>query len=124
MLSTQQVQLDANAASIHSNRGDGVNGHLALTITPVGYSLRSINRVAFTPPTNPPAVPAHAANATAAQIAEDNRAHAHQHHECNHYHNVDKTLRNQLIDAVPSIYITALRDPVISFGNTTTFAVI
>jgi hypothetical protein len=112
-LQVVQVQLNANAASIHSDRGDGVNRHLSLTITPT-------NHVAFAPPTNPPAVSAHADDATSSQIAEDNRAHAQQWHEFNHYHNVDKTLSNQLIAAVSTIYIAALRDPVTMFGNTTT----
>jgi hypothetical protein len=119
-LQVVQIQLKANAASIHSGRGDGINGHPALTINPAEYALHGTNHVAFTPPTNPPAVPAHAADATAAQTAEDNRYRAHQLHTFNHYHNVEKVLRNQLIAAVPVIYITALRDPVIAFGNTTT----
>jgi hypothetical protein len=119
-LQVMQVQLNANAASIHSDCGDvSVNGHLTLMITPTDYALRSINHVTFTPPTNPQAVHAHAVDATAAQIAEDNRAHVHQRQEFNHCHNVDKTLRTQLIAAVPVIYITDIRDPVIRFGNTT-----
>jgi hypothetical protein len=115
-----QVQLNANTSSIHYDRGDGVNGNVALTITPAKYTHRSINHVAFTPPTNPPAVPVHAADARAAQIAEDGIFHVHQWHEFNHYHKVEKTLRNQLIATMPAIYITALRGPVITFGNTTT----
>jgi hypothetical protein len=67
-----QVQLNANAASIHSYRDDDVNGHLVLKITPVEYTLR--------PPTNHPDVPAHADDATSAQIAEDSRYHAQQWH--------------------------------------------
>jgi hypothetical protein len=115
-----QVQLNANAASVHSDRGNGGNGHLTLKITPVGYALRSINHVTFTPPTNPPAGPAHADDTTSAQISEDNSDHAHKWHEFNHYHNVDKILRNQLIVTVPVIYIAALCYPTIAFGSTTT----
>jgi hypothetical protein len=114
-----QVQLNVNTASIHSNRGDGFNDHLTLMITLDNYALRSINHIVFTPPTNTSTVPAHTADDTAAQIDEDNTAHAHQHHDFNHYHNAEKTLHNQLIAAVPTIYIAALHDPVITFGNTT-----
>jgi hypothetical protein len=119
-LQVVQVQLNDNAASIHSDHGHGVNGHLASTTTPADYALRSINRVTFTPPTNHPALPAHSDDATSAQIADDNRAHAHQQHNFKHYHTVNKILQNQRIAAVPAIYIAALRDPVIAFGNTTT----
>jgi hypothetical protein len=120
-LQVVQVQLNANTASIHSNRGDDVNGHLTLTITPADYyALRILNHIPFTPSMNPPSVPAHAAAATATQIAKDNRAHAHQRQEFNHYRDVDKTLRNQLIVAMPMIYIVALCNPVIAFGNKTT----
>jgi hypothetical protein len=89
-------------------------------ISQVNCALRTINHVSFTPPANPPAVPAHAYDATVVQINEDNRAHAHQRHEFNHYQNIDKTLHNQHIVAVPAIYIVALCNPVITFGNTTT----
>jgi hypothetical protein len=89
-LQVVQVQLNANAASIHSERGDGANGHLALMITLADYTHRSINHVAFTPPTNPPAIPAQAVDATAAQIDEDNRARFRQWHEFNRYRNVEK----------------------------------
>jgi hypothetical protein len=114
-LQVLQVQLNVNAASIHSDRGDGVNDHLALMTTPTYYAIIGINHAAFRPPTNPPAVPAHADEAKSAQIAEDNRDHAHQWHEFNHYYNVDKHLHNQLITAVPAIYIVALHDPVVAF---------
>jgi hypothetical protein len=119
-LQVVQVQLNANSAYIQSDHGNGRNGHLALTTIPVDYALRSINHVTFTPPTNPPAVPAHADDATAVHIAEDNRSYAHQWHDFNDYHNADNTLHNKIIATVPTIYIAALRDPVNSFGNTTT----
>jgi hypothetical protein len=119
-LQVVQAQLNVNAASIHFERGDGVNGHPALMITPSDYTLRSINHVAFAPPMNPPDVPEHTADATSAQIDEDIRAREHQRHDVNHYHNVEKTLCNQLIAAVPTIYVTALHYPAITFGNTTT----
>jgi hypothetical protein len=119
-LQVMQVQLKANAASIHYDRGNGINGRLALTITLADYALRSIDHVAFTPSMNHPDVPAHLVNATATKIVEDKRAHAHQQHEFDHCHNVDKTLHSQLITAMPAIYIAALRDPIILFGYTKT----
>jgi hypothetical protein len=72
-LGVVQVQLDSNAVSINSGRGDGVNGHLALTITMADYALCSLNHVAFKPPMNPKSMSKgfleHAADATSSQIA-------------------------------------------------------
>jgi hypothetical protein len=67
------VELNANAASIYSTRGDGVYGHLSLTINADYYKQCSIGGVAFQVPTVPPAFPAHKDKATDAEIAEDNR---------------------------------------------------
>jgi hypothetical protein len=63
------VELDANAALIYSTRGDGVHGHLALTINADDYKQRSIGGVAFQVPTTPPAFPAHKYKASNAEIA-------------------------------------------------------
>jgi hypothetical protein len=45
---------------------------------------------------------------------------AYQRQEFNHYHRVDNLLHNQFIPSLPAIYLAALRDPVIDFGNTMT----
>jgi hypothetical protein len=69
------VELNANAASVYSTPGDGVHGHLALTINADDYKQRSMGGVVFQVPTAPPAFPAHKDKATDAEIAEDNRQH-------------------------------------------------
>lgn len=66
------TELNGNAASIHSNLGNGLHGHLALTIPTVEY-LTLINNVSFVPPANPPAQPVHPAGSTGNQITEINR---------------------------------------------------
>jgi hypothetical protein len=48
------VELNANAASIYSARGDGLQGHLALTITVNDYIECSLGNKPFEPPTAPP----------------------------------------------------------------------
>jgi len=52
------LKLNANAASVHSNRGNGALGLLFLTIKPEVYS--TLSNVPFLPPTNPgsnPSIP-------------------------------------------------------------------
>jgi hypothetical protein len=112
-----QTQLNGNAASIPSHSGDGVHGHLALTIAPAEYLL--LTGVAFLPPVNPPAQPEHPAQATAAQISEINRLHTSAQATFRTYYETDKALRNQLILATPPAYVRSLYDDTLGFGNVT-----
>ena len=66
-----QVALNSNAASVHSDLGDGLQGHLALTISAAAYLV--ITGVAFVAPANPGPHPGHADNATQFMITETNR---------------------------------------------------
>jgi hypothetical protein len=111
------VELNSNASSIYSTRGDGVHGHLDLTINPADYKQRSIGGVAFQVPTAPPAFPVHKDKATDAEIAEENRQHKALLSEFFLWHNVDAILRNLLIIAVPTIFLAAVRNPVTGFSN-------
>jgi hypothetical protein len=96
------VELNANAASIYSARGDGLQGHIALAIDANDYVKCSIGNKPFLPPTAPPAVPTHLTTASDAQIAETNRQHKVQKEEFILFHNANMALRNLLIAAVPS----------------------
>jgi hypothetical protein len=113
------VELNANAASIYSARGDGLQGHLSLTIDANDYVERSISNTPFDPPTAPPAAPVHLNTASDAQIAETNRQHNVQKEECILFHNADMALRNLLIAAVPPIFLADQCDPMTGFGNKT-----
>jgi hypothetical protein len=53
------VELNANATSIYSARGDDLQGHLALTIDANDYVKRSRGNKPFEPPTAPSAFPSH-----------------------------------------------------------------
>jgi hypothetical protein len=68
------LKLNDNAASVHSNLGDGAHGLLALTINPAVYN--TISPDPFLPPANPGANPILPDNATVAFIAELTRQHA------------------------------------------------
>jgi hypothetical protein len=113
------VELNANAASIYSARGDGLQVHLALTINATDYIKRSIGNTPFVPPTSPAAVPTHLETASVAQIAETNRQHKVQKEEFILFHNADTALRNLLIAPVPPIFLADQRDPTTDFGNKT-----
>ena len=114
-----QTELNSNAASIASTGGDGVHGHLALTITPEQYTAISVGNIPFIAPVNPPQVLDHGANPTQYTIAEDIRLHKEAKETFRTYHDVDKALRNQLIVAVHPTYIRALRDDTLGFANVT-----
>jgi hypothetical protein len=113
------VELNANAASIYSARGDGLQCHLALTIDANNYIECIIDNKPFDPPTAPPAVPTHFTTASDAQIAETNHQHKVQKEEFILFHNADTALRNLLISAVQPIFLADQRDPMTGFGNKT-----
>jgi hypothetical protein len=116
---TTHVELNANTASIYSVQGDGVHGHLTLTINAEDYKLRSVGSVAFKVPTASPYFPTHKDKAADAEITEDNMQHKALLAEFVLWHNADALLRNLLIAAVPAIFLAAKRNPVTGFGNVT-----
>jgi hypothetical protein len=118
-----QRELNDNAMSIPSQRGDGIHGHLAFVISDASY-LTISNGVAFTIPAHPGATPTHAANATGAQITETNRqfnADLDENHQAN---KLQQALKQQLLEAVDRIYLTELSDPTLGFANSTVHALL
>lgn len=67
------LQLNANAASVLSNLGDGHHGLLSLTVTTEVYN--TISNVIFLVPTNPGANPTIPPASTGPQISEYRRQH-------------------------------------------------
>jgi hypothetical protein len=113
------VEINANAASIYSARGDGLQGHLSLTIDATEYIKHRIGNKPFDPPMTPPAITTHLTTASDAQIAETNRQHKIQKEKFILFHNADTALHNLLIAAVPPIFIVEKRDPMTGRGNET-----
>ena len=111
-----QTQLNANATTVPSYAGDGIHGHLALTLTPTAYLLISGN-VPFLPPVNGPINPIHPTNATAAQISEINRIFYDDQTTFRTYQETDKALRNQMLLAIPADYLRELADPELGLGS-------
>jgi hypothetical protein len=104
---------------IYSARGDGLQGHLALTIDANDYVKRSLGNKPFEPLTTPSTFPSHSESASDAQIAEINRQHKAKKEKFILFHNADTALRNLLIAAVRPIFLADQRDPMAEFGNKT-----
>jgi hypothetical protein len=113
------IELNANAASGYSERGDRLLGHLALTINAIYYVSHSKGDVGFNAPFNSPSVPVHKDKATEADIAKENPQHKAHRLELVLWKNVNTVLRNLLVAAVPGIFIAANKNPVTGFINVT-----
>ena len=87
-------QLNANAASIPSNGGDGTLGHLVLTLGQATYQTLSIGHVDHPPPIAPAplVIPQ---GTTAAMIAELRRDHDESKTTFKLYHTVDAALKSR-----------------------------
>jgi hypothetical protein len=106
-LALLQQELYENARAIHSNRGGGANGYLALLMPAAAYLERT--NVAFVNPVAPPPV-VHANAATGPQIVEANRAFDKAEVEFQTYNNVVNQLKRQIIAAVEPLYLSVLKD--------------
>jgi hypothetical protein len=111
-----QTQLNANATTVPSYAGDGIHGHLALTLKTADYLIKS-GGVDFIPPVLGPIQPIHPANATAAQIAEINRKFYDDQATFRTYQETDKALRNQILLAIPEDYLRDLADAELGLGS-------
>ena len=112
-----QKELYTNARAIHSTRGGGANGHLALVMEPAAYLLRS--QVDFIPPTHPGTAPVHLATATQHQITETNHQFSHNLTDFYLYTSVREELKKQLLVAVPNRYLSILEDPIFGYADVT-----
>ena len=94
-LAAIHLKLNANTASVFSNRGDGIHGLLALSVSPEIY--QSMTGMVFIPPTNPGL---HLTNITTAstssQIAHATREHEAFCEEWEEYVATDITLKINL----------------------------
>ena len=83
---------------------------MGLVLTPAIYNILP-NATNFVRHTRPGAFTPTNARLTQAEVSAEKSAHdelVRAYHECNA---VEDTLRNQLIKAIPSIYLNPLRDP-------------
>jgi hypothetical protein len=108
-------ELYANARAIHSTRGGGANGHLALIMPDATYLART--GLAFNPPAHPGENPIHPPGATQAQINEINRLYYSALAEHSRFLTVAEELKKQLFAAVDKLYFRILADPLMGFAD-------
>ena len=108
MIKELNLLLSANAASVHSNRGNGSLGHLALTVSKaVHNTLASCD---FSTPTNPGGTVDVPANITASQTAALEYTHKATLKEWDIYNSVDGALKHQLLARIYHTYYIGLRN--------------
>jgi hypothetical protein len=108
-------ELYANAQSIHSDRGGGLNSHLGLVMPTAAYVIRA--GAAFDEPNHPGIQPVHAAAATVAQITAANRSYDHAIDEFKTYAAITEKLKQQALSAVDPIYYQDLEDNTFGYAD-------
>eukprot|EP00957_Ditylum_brightwellii_P078245 5949309-Ditylum_brightwellii.AAC.1 len=100
--------LQENAASVHSNLGEGMHGHLALILTPVHY--QQVAGHIFTQPTHPGPNPP---NPRAFLLQHDIQAQRDEYYSRLHhfqvYKNTDKAIVKQICAAFDERFYKALQ---------------
>jgi hypothetical protein len=117
---TQEIY--ANAMSVHSTRGGGANGHLALVMPPNEYLART--NQAFIAPVHPGDQPTLPPNPTSHQITEVNRRFAADLAEHTRYLTIQETLRQQILAAVNQRYLRILANPIFGFADVSCHAML
>jgi hypothetical protein len=118
-----QLQINANAMTVHSSKGNGISGILALTVSPDKYLLVS-GGATFTAPTKPSDSLGLANNPSAAAVALATRAKDKAEEEWLTYHLTLKALRQQLLKAVPRRWISELADEETDFAGVPPIAIL
>jgi len=113
-----QIKLNANAASVQSDLGNGNLGLLYLTVTPAVYT--TLSDTAFIEPTNPGQVPNVPAGTSGANAMHIRRLFDEDRRVFREYHNTDRALKSQLIAAVDEMYLKALRNRITGYAQVTT----
>ena len=84
-------QLYANARAVHSTRGGGMHGHMALLVNKPTY--KELSGSDFNLPPHPGDASTHTAGSSNAQIAETNRQYTATLTELKTYHGIHATIK-------------------------------
>ena len=117
-LSQLQKEVYANARTVHSTRGSGTNGHLALVMPSADYQTRT-NRVVFTIPIHPGAAPTHVGFTTPVEIDSSNKRFERSVAEFEKYHQVSDCLKAQLLVAIDATYTKELENSIFGYSDVT-----
>jgi hypothetical protein len=118
------TQLNANAASVPSPGGDGLLGHLVLTLGDTAYTAISAGQVPHPAPAAPPAAPVFAAGATAAVIADARQQLIDDKNIFATYYATDAALKQQLLAATDERFVLSLKHRSHGFALVRTRAII
>jgi hypothetical protein len=118
-----QLQINANAMTVHSSRGDELSGLLALTVLPEKYTQVS-GGITFVPPQKPADSLGLTNNPSAAAVALATRAKDKAEEEWMVYNLTLKALRQQLLKAVPRQWISELADDETDFTGVPPLAIL
>ena len=113
-----EQELNSNALSISSNRGDEKNGHLILTVTDAKY--KEVTGVDWDRLDHPGPGVVHADNATAAKMIENNRDYDKKLKEFEIQAAVEAQLKRQFLEAIRPIDVDDLNDDHYGFAAVTT----
>ena len=118
-------ELNANAISVPSARGNGSLGLYALVVSPATYlAATGLAAVPFVAPVNPGVAPVIPPAATQAIITETNRQFLADQKEFTIYKTTEATLKKQILEAVPATYVNKLKNKALGFANVTTLQLI
>jgi FAD synthase len=121
-LATLHRELNTHAMAQKTSLGGGNHGYLALLLSNADYA--QLTPAAFVDPVYPGPNLVHLPTATVAQITETNRAYAAVMVAYNTFHEMENTIKNMLINAVPHTFIQILEDHCFGFSQVQTKAML
>jgi hypothetical protein len=117
-LAQLHIQLNSNAASVHSKLGNGQLGLLQLTFMVAVYN--TLSAIPFIAPANPDATIILPSHSTGPQINDLNRQHDATAALFSEYDATNKALKQQIDGAVDAMFLQTLRSKYVGYQNSTT----
>ena len=107
--------LNACAASVHCNMGNGTVGYLVLTAQPVSFLITS--PTSFVKPVNPCVLVLGDPAPSAAVIGSLTRQHTEDTRVFNEYHSIDRACKKVLCTLIPEAYFRSFKNKYTGYAN-------
>ena len=107
--------LNACAASVHCNLGNGTVGYLVLTAQPESFQIASLT--SFVKPFNPGVLVLGDSAPSAAFIGSLTRQHTEDRRVFNKYHSVDRACKKVLCALIPEAYFRSFKNNYTGYAN-------